>query len=369
MKLIKIFGIVLGLHAFVIGSLFVLLGCSTTSKEDHTREPPASATGGDGYVSKSTPTGELHPDFNAGIPVSPSYSGRTGRYPPTRPKGIPGTASEDASSGVLEPLRGAGADILMTDYTVRSGDSLWAIAKRHGVSFQALLDVNGFDRRTTVYAGQEILIPGGERMADEELELAPSLDDLEGRGLYTIKQGDTLSRIARRFGTTVASIRRDNNLSSDIIYAGQTIYLPVGVSELGDEEAMLIDLPLQMAGAGEDFHTVSSGETPSGIAQRYGMSTKELMRINDIADPRKLRVGQTLIVTKKESDTSARRALVDRREGELGITETSVPMAPEIEPLIELPPSLERGNVEDEEYDADEDIPVIPIELEDDDGQ
>ena len=41
MKLIKIFGIVLGLHAFVIGSLFVLPGCSTTSKEDSTTEPPA----------------------------------------------------------------------------------------------------------------------------------------------------------------------------------------------------------------------------------------------------------------------------------------------------------------------------------------
>jgi len=85
------------------------------------------------------------------------------------------------------------------NYKVRRGDSLWEIAKRYNTSVSALLKLNGLGRRSYIYPGQKLKVPG---MASQGANYQ----------IYTIKRGDTVSEIAARFNTTVSNIKSWNNI-------------------------------------------------------------------------------------------------------------------------------------------------------------
>jgi LysM repeat protein len=95
--------------------------------------------------------------------------------------------------------------------TVRRGDSLIAIARRHGTSVAALQEANGLGRSTRIYAGQTLRLPG----------------DAAGGGgpaVHRVRRGDTLSRIARRYGTSVRQLCRWNDMDpTDTLYPGQRL--------------------------------------------------------------------------------------------------------------------------------------------------
>ena len=100
-------------------------------------------------------------------------------------------------------------------YTVREGDTLAAIARRHHVTITELQRANRM-RGTVVRPGERLQIPGrdGWRRA-------------RGRGRrYTVRAGDTLNRIARRFHVSVADLQAANALRSESIRQGQTLLVP-----------------------------------------------------------------------------------------------------------------------------------------------
>lgn len=101
---------------------------------------------------------------------------------------------------------------------VRWGETLWGIARRHGTTVAAIKHANGLvtDR---IYAGQTLRIPG--------YGAGPSAPWLPGGVSYTVRWGDTLWSIARRYGATVSGIMRANGLRSHRIYAGQTLRVPL----------------------------------------------------------------------------------------------------------------------------------------------
>jgi spore germination protein len=96
-------------------------------------------------------------------------------------------------------------------YTVRSGDTLYAIAQRYGVTVNDILASNPqIKDPAMIYPGQVIQIPGA------------------GQTAYTVKSGDTLYAIARRYGVTVDDILESNPQITDpeLIYPGQVIAIP-----------------------------------------------------------------------------------------------------------------------------------------------
>ena len=114
--------------------------------------------------------------------------------------------------------------------------------------------------------------------------------------VYKVRPGDSLSEIAARSNTTVAQIRRDSNLKSTTIYPGQTIkvrYTPKGYKDTKGSGS-------KGSSKGGATHTVTSGQTLSGIAKRYGVSTSQLMKANNLsdADARKIRPGQKISIPK-----------------------------------------------------------------------
>lgn len=99
-------------------------------------------------------------------------------------------------------------------HRVRSGESLYTIGKRYGVSVDRLKAANGL-RRNTIRVGQELVIPSVSN------QKAVS----EGK-VYRVRSGDTLSEIARRYGTTVSKLRSANGLSSNRLRIGQELKIP-----------------------------------------------------------------------------------------------------------------------------------------------
>src|SRR5699024_6150638 len=97
---------------------------------------------------------------------------------------------------------------------------------------------------------------------------------------YKVQSGDTLSGIAAKFGTTTKALQNLNGITNaNKIYAGQV---------------------LKVKGTAKtSTYTVKSGDTLSGIASKYGTTTKALQNLNGITNPNLIYAGQKLIVSGK----------------------------------------------------------------------
>jgi LysM repeat protein len=134
---------------------------------------------------------------------------------------IPGAA------GAATPRRGSGGG---GGYTVRSGDTLGAIAARHGVSVRTLAAANGITNPNSIRAGMRLRIdgaPGATRPAPSAV--APSGSGW--RGAHTVRSGDTLGAIAARYGTTTARLAAANGISNpNVLTVGRRLRVPGGVA-------------------------------------------------------------------------------------------------------------------------------------------
>lgn len=116
-------------------------------------------------------------------------------------------------------------------YIVKQGDTLSAIAARHGVSTSSLISLNGLSANpNALRIGQVLRIPGAAAAASmpSQSSTVPVRSTSSYR-TYTVASGDTLSGIAARYGTTVSAIMAINGFTPDSanrLRIGQTIKLP-----------------------------------------------------------------------------------------------------------------------------------------------
>lgn len=145
-------------------------------------------------------------------------------------------------------------------YTVQPGDTLFGIAQRFGTTVEAIMAANNLTS-DIIYVGQVLTIPGAPQPPPPPPPpgTPPPRPDTN---TYTVQPGDTLFLIARRFNTSLGVLRELNNLSGDVIYAGQVLLVP--------------------AQPPQQTHVVQPGETLFGIAQRYGTTVAELQRLNNL---------------------------------------------------------------------------------------
>jgi LysM repeat protein len=104
--------------------------------------------------------------------------------------------------------------------TVRSGDTLWDLARTHGTSVQALRDLNGLGGNAGLQIGDTLRLPAGKG-ATRSGGAAPA-----AAGTHVVRPGETLSHLAVRYGTTSAAIRAANGLSGSTIVAGKQLTIP-----------------------------------------------------------------------------------------------------------------------------------------------
>ncbi len=176
-------------------------------------------------------------------------------------------------------------------YAVRSGDTMWDIARAFGTTVDALRRINYIERGSRIYVGQKLKIPSdakklkdknssgssGKVYASIGQSKSSSKSSNKKKGsTYKVRHGDTLWDIARKYGTTITKIRQLNSLGrSSRIYPGQVLKV-VG------------NLPEYV------IHRVKRGETLGRIAAKYRTSISNITATNDVPNPNRLRVGQKL---------------------------------------------------------------------------
>ncbi|MFD1851242.1 LysM peptidoglycan-binding domain-containing protein [Oceanobacillus bengalensis] len=118
-------------------------------------------------------------------------------------------------------------------YTVKSGDTLSGIASKHGISLSNLMKWNSLDT-TLIFPGNVFVVSesgkGGNTSSGSNSSNdsgsntnKPNDSKVDSSSVYTVKSGDTLSRIGLNYGVSVANLKKWNSLSSDMIYIGQKL--------------------------------------------------------------------------------------------------------------------------------------------------
>ncbi|RKZ34984.1 MAG: lytic transglycosylase, partial [Gammaproteobacteria bacterium] len=132
------------------------------------------------------------------------------------------------------PIRGSSK---RRQYVVRKGDSLWEIARRNRISVGMLARWNGISRGDPIRPGQKLIV---RRTASKAKPLAVASTPTHGPSVatqttqrirYTVRRGDSLWNISRKFSVSIASLRRWNNINrSKHLQPGQKLDVYVDIT-------------------------------------------------------------------------------------------------------------------------------------------
>ena len=109
------------------------------------------------------------------------------------------------------------------------------------------------------------------------------LSQIADADTYTVKKGDTLWNIAVNNGTTVEQLMQDNNLTSSLIFPGDKLTYNTTVEQVAQAKE-------------QGYYTVVLGDTLGKVANRFGISVDELVKLNNIENPNLIYVGTVLKV-------------------------------------------------------------------------
>jgi membrane-bound lytic murein transglycosylase D len=158
-------------------------------------------------------------------------------------------------------------------YVVQRNDTLWDIATGFSVSVDSLCAANGLSRRDVIRPGQRLNIPDG---ASTSITSRRQQSPPSGGTTHTVRAGDTLSDIASDYNVSVSALKRANGLRTSRIYPGRELRIPAPVER---------STPLPKA-AKPGTYKVQKGDTLYDIALRFGVSISELRRANGLRTSR-----------------------------------------------------------------------------------
>ncbi len=226
----------------------------------------------------------LNPVFRRSV-SSPDYNGFV--YVPVEKVAV--------AQKKIETLRVA-ANLDIKRYKVRSGESLWSIARKHGAHIQDLKNLNGL-KKNLIRPGQWLLVAldetaspsGGRKRASRKSKWALA----QKRANYRVQKGDSLWSIARKFGTSTQTLLVANGLrKKSILSLGQKLYIPDGATGASENSASPAASSLRQ----EVFYNVREGDTLWGIARRFHIPVQNLLGWNQMEKNEILRPGTNLVL-------------------------------------------------------------------------
>ena len=168
-------------------------------------------------------------------------------------------------------------------YTVRAGDSVWAIAVRSGCTVAAIIDANGLPADGRIVPGQILLLPGADLPATPPPRPKPRTPVR----VHVVAAGETLSGIAERYHLGLSVLLRANRLGTDaVIRPGQKLVLP-GAPVVGAPRPV----PAPTHG-----YVVRRADTLSGIAFAAGIPLTTLTALNHLSAATVIVPGQRLLL-------------------------------------------------------------------------
>ncbi|GAA3017869.1 LysM peptidoglycan-binding domain-containing protein [Tetragenococcus solitarius] len=157
-----------------------------------------------------------------------------------------------------------------TSYTVRSGDSVWLIANKHGITMNQLRSWNNI-KNDFVYPGQKLTVKkGGNTNSTSNSNSSSS-----AKGSYTVKSGDSVWLIANKHGITMNQLRSWNNIKNDFVYPDQKLTVKKGSSSNSSSNS-------NSSSSAKGSYTVKSGDSVWLIANKHGITMNQLRSWNNI---------------------------------------------------------------------------------------
>lgn len=176
-------------------------------------------------------------------------------------------------------------------YTVRAGDTMFLIAQRFGVTLQALINANPhITNPALIFPGDVLCVPGP---APTPPPRVPVTCPPGFQGRYTVRPGDTMFLIARRFGVSLQALINANPHipNPSLIFPGDVLCVP------GPAPTPPPRVPTTCPPGFQGRYTVRPGDTMFLIAQRFGVSLQALINANPhIPNPSIIFPGDVLCV-------------------------------------------------------------------------
>lgn len=193
-------------------------------------------------------------------------------------------------------------------YTLRPGDKLEKVAPRFGMTVANLKAVNGIQGRIKLAPGYTLLVSGNDRGAALDMsapveqprlpvaDLAPATS---GR-THKVRKGETLDKLAKRYGISLAELKRLNHLHSDRVAPGTVLTLASATRGASHSEEKQTTTTARQARPGKTtpqitHYTVRRGDTLASIAKRFKVEMNDIRRRNHVS-PASLQPGQILTI-------------------------------------------------------------------------
>ena len=231
---------------------------------------------------------------------------------------LEGTTTGSAGGGRSDrTVESAGTD---STYRVRPGDTLYQIARRHGLSAKALAAANRISDEAKLAAGQVLKIPG--RKAREAVPPRYGKSPGAGEIRHTVKSGETLYGLSRKYSVSAEELMRLNRIADPArVRPGVVLRIPSPKSGLTapvrDGTAADPEEPLP---PGWKWHVVRQGESLSRIAAHHGLDRRTLESANKLRGSGALQTGRKLKVppATKASDAAEDPSLIENSSDEAG---------------------------------------------------
>jgi N-acetylmuramoyl-L-alanine amidase len=226
-----------------------------------------------------------------------------------------------AAALAIGPLLAATALAADPTIVVRSGDTLTGISRRYDVPIARIVELNDLRDPNRIYAGQRLRLRAERRAPATS---AGREGSTPAAVRHTVRPGEHLTGIARRYGVTIAAIVKANGLADPSrIYAGQRLTIPGAAAATRSSRSSPARPSSGSGTQARATHTVQLGEHLIGIARRYGVTVEAIVAANGIVNPSRIYAGQRLTIpgtrppaarATRPSVPASMRALMQRRE-------------------------------------------------------
>jgi peptidoglycan DL-endopeptidase LytE len=208
------------------------------------------------------------------------------------------------------------------NHTVKKGENLAKIAKKHKISSAKIREANDLSS-DKLSIGQKLVIPSDKKVRTVRVKSSKRAAEVskqeepESAGpaeqTYTVQKKDTLSRIAKKFNTTGSSIRKANGLDSDKLKIGRKLVIPsekTVVTEISDKKLAVKKQEdsepahKEHKTADEQKYTVHKGDSIDKIARKFNTTSEDIREDNHLESD-KLAVGRKLLIHPGAKDNAS----------------------------------------------------------------
>ncbi|WP_445448002.1 LysM peptidoglycan-binding domain-containing protein [Enterococcus lactis] len=228
------------------------------------------------------------------------------------------TGSTGSTSGSSNSGNTNSGSATSTTYTVQSGDSVWGISNKFGITMDQLIQWNNI-QNNFIYPGQKLTIKGSQENGSSTNNSGNNTNSSGNAGTsnggqttgakYTVQSGDSVWKISNDHGITMAQLIEWNNIKNNFVYPGQQLIVSNGGSSntganTGNTSGSNSSNSSSSNTASGTKYTVKAGDSVWSVSNKYGITMAQLIQWNNIQN-NFIYPGQQLTVSNNGSTNSA----------------------------------------------------------------